>query len=150
MRQKKAKAIRMSPQQKLIKFMQLKARYLADELGIEEELYFNKLDAAALAKVNTADANRAWENIKLAILKEEIAPGYICPFCELYLDDTPTGEDKCSCCPYGKHHGICNTGDDDFDKISDIWTNKQTDSSTMFPLSVLEQFVEQIEGDNND
>ena len=143
MRQKKAKAIRMSPQQKLIKFMQLKARYLADELGIEEELYFNKLDAAALAKVNTADANRAWENIKLAILKEKIAPDRICPFCELYGDN-------CSCCPYGEHHGICGMGDDDFfGKI--IWTHKkQTDSSTMFPLSVLEQFVEQIEGDNND
>lgn len=115
----------MKAQDKLIKFMQIKANVLR-EYGINPKKYFNLKDKKILQNLDDELAQLVWLSIKYNI-KFKHPNGLIdivCPFCILSDLKENYKDEACSICVYGKNHGICFSGEDDITKIEDILQEK--------------------------
>ena len=96
----------MTPNRKIILFMQEKAFFIKSKTGLPARMYFNVYDERALTLWSENWAYRVWSKIlenfvrlpENGILKcAGLSPG-LCPFCALHNSD-------CKICEYAKNHG---------------------------------------------
>ena len=125
----------MTPQEWLVRWMEVKAEYA------EYPAYFNEEDKQEVLALPDELAMR----IMLEMLEYDIdgMVGYIwsgkCPFCIL-TRGFPTIDFlgmKCYDCSYGLRHGICNRSDDDYSKFKHAFELKHS----ITPLTILDNHL---------
>ena len=102
----------MTPQEWLVRWMELKAEYA------EFPKYFNEEDKKQLLSLSTEKAKKVAEEI-IDTLRDKTSYYFFsvgCPFCILV-------DDECDQCSYGERHGFCDDDDSDYGELSDYLTN---------------------------
>lgn len=92
----------MTLQEKIIKYMEIKARNLPFNLG---EIYLKQEDKEAVRDWDDKKAELCFKRLKYAIQYKVENNLFTCPFCLVY--NYFANEHLCDKCEYGKTHGIC-------------------------------------------
>lgn len=104
----------MTPQEWLVKWMELKAEYT----GFLS--YFNEEDKKQLLSLSTEEAKEVISKIKNELLETDNKFAYFysdgCPFCVIV-------KVNCDLCLYGERHGVCDDDDSDYNKFRDFLAN---------------------------
>ena len=103
----------MKPQEKIIKFMEMKR-------DVSLPIYFNDEDKDEIKNWPPNLSQEIWEDITKKFPLDPLFPkllfiGGCCPFCS-YLEVT-TGKVDCEDCGYGKRHGICDDCASDYQDL---------------------------------
>lgn len=99
----------MTPQEKIIKFMEMKR-------DVSLPIYFNDEDKDEIKNWPPNLSQEIWESITEYIHPDHpVFTGGSCPFCIHSV--TLTDEVRCEDCGYGKRHGICDEPGSDYGKV---------------------------------
>lgn len=109
----------MTYRERLILFMEKKARKIKKETGID--YYFKEEDKKAILSWNEEKAKQAWNFIKKEVYEKKEAglTARLCPFCVVhwgYLDSKRKAS-PCDKCEYAKVHSACFYENSDYRKI---------------------------------
>lgn len=122
----------MTDAEKLVMFMQKKTDILMSAGMKRRSLYFNKKDKKALLDLTDLEAGWAWRMIKRDAGNRHGLYAETCPFCIVYND--------CADCPYGQHHGICESEEkSNFAQVCYFYSDKLTSKAYQRILREIEE-----------
>jgi len=137
----------MSSQEKLILFMQLKAKEISKLINVDETLYFAPEDEVDLKKLSNEMADLIWLDLEDAVMNRRACglDSDICPFCMAYGHN-------CAVCTYAKVHGNCLSPFSDYTQVINKLRREFGDDTIALPNSFYKDILEQInqKKENND
>lgn len=129
----------MTSQEKLILFMQMKAKEIANLINVDENLYFTFEDEVDLKKLSNEMADLIWLDLEDAVMNRRACglDSDICPFCMAYGHN-------CAVCSYAKVHGHCLSPFSDYAQIINKLRKKFGDDDIALPSSFYKDLINQI------
>lgn len=124
----------MTPQEKIIKFMRAKNRFLNERLKNIPD-YFTQSDAEEIREWSDEDAQSVLDRI----LPSTGLAYKNCPFCIFSVPktDTPNANNvDCNSCGYGERHGICVENKSDYDYITRKYEEKFNEEVYLYFASI--------------